>query len=176
MPQQTHQIQNNQNQQNKMPNVVIQPPASTPSPTKVTIELADRKIEKRYINFNFKEVKNVVQCYHCGTMLPRDEMFLHMEQNHGKFYSHMCGPPRAYQCSVCHRTMETEKQQANHRCQEAKGPFKCDTCNIIFEWRSELVEHLNSIHSIRAKIDLKAKVQIEKDRNNPNCKTQIKCS
>ena len=35
-------------------------------------------------------------------------MFMHMEANHGKFYSHMCGPPRPYQCSVCRRTMETE--------------------------------------------------------------------
>ena len=38
----------------------------------------------------------------------RNEMFMHMEANHGKFYSHMCGPPRPYQCSVCRRTMETE--------------------------------------------------------------------
>ena len=54
-------------------------------------------------------------------------MFPHMEQNHGKFYSHMCGPPRPYQCSVCRRTMETEKQFTSHRCQEAKGPFKVKT-------------------------------------------------
>ena len=114
-------------------------------------------------------------------------MFPHMEQNHGKFYSHMCGPPRPYQCSVCRRTMETEKQFTSHRCQEAKGPFKvktvlptdltkvgktyffsffqCHTCNVTCDWRSELVEHLNQRHNIRAKIDLKAKVQIEKERN-----------
>ena len=48
-------------------------------------------------------------------MLPRDEMFLHMEEHHVKFYSHMCGPARPYQCSVCRRTMETEKQHAGHR-------------------------------------------------------------
>ena len=62
-----------------------------------------------------KERKDVVQCYHCGIMLPRDEMFLHMEEHHVKFYSHMCGPARPYQCSVCRRTMETEKQHAGHR-------------------------------------------------------------
>ena len=64
---------------------------------------------------HFKERKDVVQCYHCGIMLPRDEMFVHMEEHHVKFYSHMCGPPRPYQCSVCRRTMETEKQHAGHR-------------------------------------------------------------
>ena len=74
-----------------------------------------RKVEKRFIEFNFKNARNVVQCYHCGTMLPRDEMFSHMETDHGKFYSHMCGPPRPYQCSVCRRTMETEKQHSSHR-------------------------------------------------------------
>ena len=76
-----------------------------------------RPIETRYIDFGFEKmkVKDVVQCYHCGTMLPRNEMFAHMENNHGKFYSHMCGPPRPYQCSFCKRTMETEKQQSSHR-------------------------------------------------------------
>jgi len=133
-----------------------------------------RTVERRFIDFGFKERKDVVQCYHCGIMLPRDEMFLHMEEHHVKFYSHMCGPARPYQCSVCRRTMETEKQHAGHRCQEAKGPFKCDTCNVIFEWRSELVEHLNNIHSIRAKIDLKAKVQMEKDLNL-KVKTDHRC-
>ena len=47
-------------------------------------------------------------CLFLFVFVYRNEMFMHMEANHGKFYSHMCGPPRPYQCSVCRRTMETE--------------------------------------------------------------------
>ena len=93
--------------------VVQQPPQIAAQPSVAAINV--RPIETRYIDFGFKGIKDVVQCYHCGTMLPRNEMFAHMENNHGKFYSHMCGPPRPYQCSFCKRTMETEKQQSAHR-------------------------------------------------------------
>ena len=56
-----------------------------------------RKIEKRFWDFGFKENQEIVQCYHCGKMLPRVEMFSHIENLHEKFYSHMCGPPRQFQ-------------------------------------------------------------------------------
>ena len=38
---------------------------------------------------------------------------------------------------------------------EARGQFKCDTCDITYEWRSHLVDHLTSVHNIRAKVDTK---------------------
>ena len=45
--------------------------------------------------------------------------------------------------------METEKQQAAHRCQEAQGQFSCDFCPSNFIWRSEFVEHLNAVHNFK---------------------------
>ena len=62
-------------------------------------------------------------------------MFLHMEEHHVKFYSHMCGPPRPYQCSVCRRTMETEKQHTGHRWVHVSClfTFEIDTILDILE-------------------------------------------